>query len=262
MSIPDFLNVLSQRIRQGDTVALKKLEKLASSHGEMQAEAAFSLGILFDSSLGPIGAQRDLHTARNFYQVAADLGHAKAQFFLGNMYEFSEGVDRDWSIARHWYALSAKQGERDAQMNLGRLLQTGRGGDIDPQQAAMWYLEAAKQGDELAATNLAFMHLDDEVSPQDHELAIKLLEYSVSKLDGAACLKLGKLSLTGEILDQDIENALKYLFLASKLLPEGENRSLAIGYLDTILRDLAPEVRTYFDEQSDSYIVHQRGRPN
>ena len=52
--------------------------------------------------------------AVNWYRLAADRD-ATAQFNLGDMYEFGQGVPQDYEEAVNWYRLAADQGNATAQ---------------------------------------------------------------------------------------------------------------------------------------------------
>lgn len=252
------IEVLSNQAQQGDKEALSKLKYLASTPGESQAFAAFRLGLLHDST-GPMGTLNNLETAHTYYRQSAELGYPRAEFFLGNMYEFGEGVPQDWATAQDWYERAAKKGEVNSQMNLARIFQTGRSGIKNVELAAFWYLEAAKNGDELAATNLALMHLGGEVASPDINLVIGLLEFAVTKLDGVACFQLGRLYLEGRGVEQSYETALIHLFLADRLLPLGDNLQTTREYLARLLSNQEPSVCEFYAERANAYIHHVRG---
>jgi TPR repeat protein len=258
MSSGEHIELLSQKIRQGDHEALTELTRLASIPNKDQARAAMRLGLLHDGT-GPMGCLNDLQEALRWYRLAADLGNSEAQFFLGNMYEFGEGVPQDWATARGWYEHSANQGDINAQMNLARILQTGRGGIKDIELAAKWYIEAAKAGDSQAATNLALMHMGDEIAEPNIDLAIKLLEFSATKLDGLACLILGEMYLRGTDMDPSLEDAWLHLCLADQLLPPGSNLDKVKSHLGILGEGKDPAVMAYFVEKASDYIRHIRG---
>ena len=48
------------------------------------------------------------------YRLAAEQGHARAQFNLGASYDFGRGVIEDADEAVRWYRLAAEQGEAAA----------------------------------------------------------------------------------------------------------------------------------------------------
>ena len=80
--------------------------------------------------------------------LAAEQGIAKAQFSLGVMYAFGEGVPQDYKTAVKWYTLAAEQGNAGAQNNLGLMYGTGRGVIQDNVYAHMWGNIAASNGQE------------------------------------------------------------------------------------------------------------------
>ena len=57
----------------------------------------------------------------------AESGDADAQYNLGVMYAFGEGVAKDQVEAVKWYRKAAEQGDADAQYNLGVRYAKGEG---------------------------------------------------------------------------------------------------------------------------------------
>lgn len=88
------------------------------------------------------------HYAEAFllYQKLADLGHAKAQFNLGVMYDLGQYVAQNYAQAVSWYCKAAEQGNANAQYNLAFKYQTGQGVIKDDTKAAYWYRKAAEEG--------------------------------------------------------------------------------------------------------------------
>ena len=56
------------------------------------------------------GVLQDDAEAVRWYRLAADQGHAKAQYNLGVMYDNGDGVPQDYAEAVSWYRLAADQG--------------------------------------------------------------------------------------------------------------------------------------------------------
>ena len=52
---------------------------------------------------------------------AAEQGHAQAQYNLGGMYRYGEGVPIDYILAYVWMYLSAAQGDADAERQMNDL---------------------------------------------------------------------------------------------------------------------------------------------
>jgi TPR repeat protein len=108
---------------------------------------AFALGAEADFDAGVAAYRRgDFDTALFEFTPLAEAGDAIAQFTLGYMHQFGEGVPRSDAQAARWYALAAEQGHPLAQYNLGILYQDGRGVAQDNVTAYMWLDLAASAG--------------------------------------------------------------------------------------------------------------------
>jgi TPR repeat protein len=99
----------------------------------------------------------DYAAAREEWAPLAKQGDAKAQFRLGCLYAFGQGVPKDYAFALRLYRLAAEQGDVDAQNNLGGMYAEGMGVPADPVQAYMWFELAAEKGQEMARRNRAFI---------------------------------------------------------------------------------------------------------
>jgi len=93
-------------------------------------------------------------SGRKWLRKAANQGFARAQFFLGLLYEEGQGVPRDMAQAVLWYGRAAEQGDLDAQNNLATAYLHGLGTAPDPAKAAAWYRRAAESGHATAQVNL------------------------------------------------------------------------------------------------------------
>jgi TPR repeat protein len=69
----------------------------------------------------------DYATALRLWRPLANQGVARAQYFLGVMYDRGQGVPQDYAEALKWYRLAADQGVVSAQTTLGIMYRTGRG---------------------------------------------------------------------------------------------------------------------------------------
>ena len=59
--------------------------------------------------------------ALKWFTKSASLGHAEAQYYLGEIYEHAYGVEKDLNAAAFWYAKSALQGDKDSKKRLAKL---------------------------------------------------------------------------------------------------------------------------------------------
>ena len=95
--------------------------------------------------------RRDYATAIRGFRVHAEQGTAEAQYALGVMYAFGEGVLKDDAEAVKWFRLAAEQGQADAQYALGRSYGAGLGGILeDSVLAHMWFNIAGANGNARA----------------------------------------------------------------------------------------------------------------
>lgn len=130
----------------------------------MMASMLFGLVVLFaggalaDFESGCAAFERgDFAAAREEWAPLAEQGHPQAQFRLGCLYTFGQGVPEDHVLALRLYRMAAAQGDADAQNNLGGMYAEGLGVQADPVEAYMWFELAAEQGHELAGRNRDFI---------------------------------------------------------------------------------------------------------
>ena len=85
----------------------------------------------------------DYATALRECRPRAEQRDAGAQFYLGTLYAFGQGVPHDDAKARWWYEQAAAQGLADAQTSLGMLYEEGLGVPHDNVHAYTRYSFAA-----------------------------------------------------------------------------------------------------------------------
>jgi TPR repeat protein len=105
--------------------------------------------------------------------AGVERGDARAEFFLGVLYESGSGVPRSPSEAAKLYRMSADQGLATAQNNLGSLYADGEGVKQDLAEAMRLWLLAADQGLPVAQTNLAAFYAAGTAGPKDLVQAYK-----------------------------------------------------------------------------------------
>jgi uncharacterized protein len=74
---------------------------------------------------------------------AAERGNARAQAYLGFMYQYGRGVPQNYGLAVYWYTRGAEQGNAVAQHLLGLMYDKGLGVVTDHVLAHMWLSLAA-----------------------------------------------------------------------------------------------------------------------
>jgi hypothetical protein len=111
----------------------------------------------------------DYGTALQVWMEPANGGDAKAQTYVGEIYE-KQG---DFASAAQWYQKAADQGYAPAQINLGSLYEQGKGVPKDPQQALSWYRKASGVQD-LALQTTAPAVVPQTTTPESNAETEKL----------------------------------------------------------------------------------------
>ncbi|MCJ1284918.1 hypothetical protein MMC26_004255 [Xylographa opegraphella] len=175
---------LGNRYREG----LKWLKRATEAADFQYNSAPYELGLLHETGYGADIFQDESYTAQLFTQ-SADLGHAEANYRLGDAYEHGKlTCPRDPALSVHFYTGAAQRGhplammalcawymvgaepvlEKDeneayewalkaaesglpkAQYAVGYFTEMGIGCRRDPLEANVWYVRAADLGDERA----------------------------------------------------------------------------------------------------------------
>ena len=90
--------------------------------------------------------QKNDEVAIVFYRLAAEQGHADAQYRLGIVYQNGKGVEEDDAEAVRWYRLAAEQEHPRAQYALHFMYEVGKGVELDRAKADEWRRRAAENG--------------------------------------------------------------------------------------------------------------------
>jgi len=109
----------------------------------------------------------DYVTALHEFRELAKQNSPLAQFALGGMYHYGQGVAQDYVLAVKWYRLAALQGFTVAQYSLGVMYEGGLGVTQDYADAVKWYRLAANKGDDLAQFALGLAYAQGQGVAQD-----------------------------------------------------------------------------------------------
>jgi TPR repeat protein len=99
-------------------------------------EAQYNLGIALSSKDLPWPG--DFQLAMEWLHKAAEQGHIKAQFALGNIFTEGKITPQDYAEGVKWYRKAAEQGNAGAQYNLGLHYYDGKGVPQDYVLAYFW----------------------------------------------------------------------------------------------------------------------------
>ena len=87
----------------------------------------------------------------------AEHGHPAAQYNIGVMHEWGNGVPQDNANALKWYKRSAERSHKDAQNNLGAFYSNGEGTEQDFVEALKWFIISAENGSEGGQKNISIV---------------------------------------------------------------------------------------------------------
>jgi hypothetical protein len=129
------------------------------------AKAEYELGRMYYYGNG---VPKDDTVAVRWGRKAADQGYAKAENGIASMYYYGYGVPQDYAEALRWYRKAADQGNAKAQDDLGSMYYYGKGVPSDYAEALRWYRLAADQGLARAEYECSYMYFHGYGVPRDH----------------------------------------------------------------------------------------------
>jgi TPR repeat protein len=127
----------------------------AANNGHLLA--SFELGCIYLK--GEFGQKAELLKAWELLLQPAKDGHADAQFLLGCMCTFWNGLKPKYPEGVRWFVKAAEQGHVEACFNLGYAYQMGQGIELSLSLAISWYLKSAKAGHINSQINLGVILL-------------------------------------------------------------------------------------------------------
>ena len=125
------------------------------------------------------GVPPDEREAAAWYRLAAERGHAPAQFNLGVRHGQGRGVEANDGLAAWWYRQAAEQGHAAAQFNLGVRHAHGDGVPQDPVEAYWWMHLAAVRSS--GAQQARYTEALDELSAQMTPVQIEQREQRIQQ---------------------------------------------------------------------------------
>lgn len=177
----------------------------AEVHTQLPPEACFSHGQYHQS----IGNKQE---AFKWFRFAAEQGHARAQYQLGECYETGYGVLPNAARSAKWHLASAQQGFPQAQEKIGRCFRDGIGVPQDHKQALLWFRQL---NGPIGNIRLAECYENGYGVPQNYDEAIA--QYRCAAENGApeAQYRLGMYYFTGRRIPEDYSEAVKWFGLAA-----------------------------------------------
>ena len=147
-------------VEQNLTLARKWIS-LALSHGD-GARSTNAMGLTYE-----IGFEKDLNGALVWYNKAAEMGYAEAQFNVCRLTAQGLVSPDDYARAIHWCTTLAESGDAWGEYGLARICEQGVGMPPDLAKAAEWYKKSAEQGNPAAQLSLAALYSDGKGVQKD-----------------------------------------------------------------------------------------------
>ncbi len=159
----------------------------------------------------------DFNTAFGEFSALANQGNPLAQYNLGVMYEFGQGIAANDSQAVAWYRRAADQGDADAQHALGLMYEDGNGVARNDTLAAKWYRRAARQG--IAEARTALARVEKYIADERNQKRLSIMRFQEQVSDANApperecrALKItSKLNYRSEKVSFDLERQPNYM---------------------------------------------------
>lgn len=141
-------------------------------------------------------------------KIAVELNDASAQYILGNMYAYGQGIEKDAKEAVKWYTKAAKQGHSEAQIQLGNIYEKGQLIKKDVDTAIRWYSKASEKGEGQASVALAKIYL--KPPRKNSKLYIKMLQRGADQQHPEAQYLLGNAYFSGKGVEKQAKIAVSW----------------------------------------------------
>jgi|TARA_R110002126_G_scaffold1177_1_gene6991 enhanced entry protein EnhC len=201
-----------------------------AERGDRQAQ--LKLGYLLEQGLG---GTVNMEKAAHWYELAANQGHATAQYLLGRLNQLGHlGQQPNYALAKQWYSramsnyapaavalgfihetvddnykqasiayeLAANKFSVIGEFDLGLVYEYGKGRPVDHSKAATLYKSAAERGHARAMVQLAGLYMHDE-NLRNYRKSAQWYRKAAKLGDRNAMYQLGYLAEKGMGVSQD-----------------------------------------------------------
>ncbi len=179
-------------------------ELLTLAAEQGHAGAQYLLGTCFQHGRG---VKQSFPKAAKLYRQAADSGNADACSDLATLYYQGLELDQDYDQAFKWYQKGAELGSADAEFGLGLLYSEGAGVAKDLAESFKWFHGAAQNGNERAALNVGLSYINGLGVAPDAAAAAKWFAQAAEGGSVQAQFNLAVLYENGRGVTQDLSKA-------------------------------------------------------
>ncbi|KAK8837928.1 hypothetical protein M9Y10_035870 [Tritrichomonas musculus] len=176
---------------------------------ENNSHSLYRLGRLYYFGYG---VNKNLNTAKEYYEKSVEKNNPVGMVILGNLYKFGEGVDRNIEKAIELYKKGADLNEPIAFNSLGILYNRGIGVDQDTEKSLEYFKQSADLNNAYGMIYMANISYTKKKFAE----AKKYYELAVQQHEPEALIGLGAIYLFGSDVEQDTQMAIQYFEKAAK----------------------------------------------
>lgn len=193
-----------------------------------------------------------------WYRLAANHGHADAQYRLGYLYEHALGVDYDYAEACKWYQKSADQGNPQAECRIAMMYASEK----NYKAAFPWLHKSAKQNNAKAQFSIGLMYKNGLGVEKNSAEALKWIRKAAENNSADACFELAWIYQDGNLVEHDNEEYIKWIGKYADL--SGQQYAFALEYEhgNEYLKQNYTEAYKWYDkaaEKGDSRAMYKLG---
>lgn len=190
-----------------NTAEAMKWAKKAADQGS--PEGLFLMAFFTETGLGVVA---DKVRGREWYKLAADKGHLKAQGIVGKAH-FEEG---DYVNAKVWLHKAAERGDADSLSIIGNMYAEGKGEDKDEEKALNIWKEASAKESQEGLYALALCYQNGKGVEKDEVKAMELFRKAMKAGNDLAIIWVAMEFYNGSAkVPADKERALAYFGYAA-----------------------------------------------
>jgi hypothetical protein len=191
----------------------------------------------------------------NVWLPEAKAGDAKAQTYVGEMFEQGLGTTPDYATAVVWYRKAAEQGFERAQMNLGSMYERGLGVEKNELEALNWYRKATGLVDDDLVLGSEAKALEAEAAGLREALAKS--EAEVRRLQESLTLSQRQMNNSQARLD-NIQLELEELRFRASQAQSGGARTADVAAMNEQIRNKETELQASREELMELRLAFDR----
>jgi len=171
-----------------------------------------------------LASKEEFSSAVKYYTVAAEKGHADAQFELAHSYERGLGIGLNTTKAQVWYAKAVKQYLKEADLKnphgmtqLGTCYLNGTGVEKNEKAAVQWYRQAVDNNYAPALERMGYCYINGYGVPKNYQAAVQLYRQAAEQNYVPAFFYLGWCYEEGVGVQKNIKEAVEWYNKAATL---------------------------------------------